>query len=96
MDTNTKTPDTISDAIKSYISPILLSIVGIFIWRDLSEVRSDVKLLLGNNGANQVKIENLQADVNTLKSYIYERDSGNNIHFSKTQPAKKEDEQVIN
>ena len=92
--TNNKN-DAFGNAFKSYISPILLSIVGMFIWRDLSEVRSDVKTLLDNQSANRVRIETLQADVSALKVYVY----GNKYHSDNIttiqQPAKKEDELEI-
>ena len=86
------------NVIKSYISPLLISIIGVFIWRDMSEMRQDLKLLLTNQSANQVKIATLQedvsalkSDINSLKTFVYT----NEYQIVPTQPGKKEDEQTI-
>lgn len=88
-------PEVVS-VIKEYISPILITIIGMFLWRDMSEMRNDIKLLLANQSANQVKIETLQADVSALKSFVYSRDyTPRDIEYPVTQPAKKEEEPKI-
>lgn len=58
--------------IKEWAAPSLVAVVGIFIWRDLSELRDDVKFLITQQTASQVKIESLESKVNTL-----ERDMNN-------------------
>ena len=97
--------DKAVNAVKAYLTPILIAVIGTFIWRDLSEMRSDVRLLLTNQSANQVKIETLQTDVSSLKedlsdvkSFVYGQDyiEGTQTKFNFTrQPAKKEDEHKI-
>lgn len=54
--------------VKEWISSILITIVGVMLWSQLTELRSDVKQLLINQSANQVKIANLEADVKYLKT----------------------------
>jgi hypothetical protein len=54
--------------VKEWISSILITVVGVMLWSQLTELRSDVKQLLINQSANQVKIANLEADVIELKS----------------------------
>jgi len=54
--------------VKERISSILITIVGVMLWSQLTELRSDVKQLLINQSANQVKIANLEQDVIELKS----------------------------
>jgi hypothetical protein len=80
--------------IKEFLAPILLSIVGLFIWRDISEMRADVKLLLVQQSADRVKIENIEGDVAMLKSIVLQPGKSNNSAYI-TQPAKKEDELEI-
>lgn len=92
MATNNEQNDKFANALKAYVSPFLLTIVGLFIWRDLSEVRSDVKTLLEKQGGNQVRIETLQEDVTTLKAYVY---GSQYKKINPQQPAKKEDELEI-
>lgn len=80
--------------VKEFLAPILLSIVGLFIWRDISEMRADVKLLLVQQSADRVKIENIEGDVAMLKSIVLQPGKSNNSAYI-TQPAKKEDELEI-
>jgi hypothetical protein len=58
-------------ALKEWVAPVLLSVVGMLLWRDISEMRADVKLLLTQQSANQVKIDNLEKDVELLKSVVF-------------------------
>lgn len=41
------------------------------IWRDLTELRHDVKNLLYQQSANEVKIENLQKEVDMLRAEYF-------------------------
>ena len=54
--------------VKEWAASILITIVGVMLWSQLTELRNDVKQLLINQSANQVKIQNLEADVSYLKS----------------------------
>lgn len=95
--TSQKNSDDAVNIIKSYIAPALFSIIGLFLWRDVSEMRADLKTLLSNQSANEVKIQTLQADVTALKSFVYNESyepfvNGNRISLPPAQPAKKEEE----
>ena len=80
--------------IKEFLAPILLSIVGLFIWRDISEMRSDVKLLLVQQSADRIKIENMESDIAMLKSIVLQHSNQEKSTYF-IQPAKKEDELEI-
>ena len=80
--------------IKEFLAPILLSIVGLFIWRDISEMRSDVKLLLVQQSADRIKIENMESDIAMLKSIVFQLGKVKDGTYV-LQPAKKEDELEI-
>jgi hypothetical protein len=77
--------------VKEFLAPILLSIVGLFIWRDISEMRADVKLLLVQQSADRVKIENMESDIAMLKSVVLQLNKVKDGTYV-VQPAKKEDE----
>jgi hypothetical protein len=64
-----KTP--IVDQVKIWITPIVISILGMMLWRDINEVRSDVKSLLAATSVNSVHIENLKTDVEALKVKVF-------------------------
>jgi hypothetical protein len=56
--------------LKEWASPVLIAVVGMLLWRDITEMRSDVKLLLVQQSADRVKIEQLEDDVKLLKTYV--------------------------
>jgi hypothetical protein len=70
--------DVIS-TLKEWVAPALISIVGMLVWRDVTEMRADVKLLLTQQSADRVKIEQLEKDVDILKNYMFveRRKTGN-------------------
>lgn len=47
-------------SIKAYLFPTLVTILAMMIWRDVSELRSDVKALLSQSSIDKTKIENLE------------------------------------
>lgn len=88
----------IISVIKEYAAPSLIGLVGLFIWRDITEMRSDVKLLLVQQSIDKVKIEAVQSDVAMLKAAVFPtRNASQDYKFNlaSTQPAKKEEEQEI-
>jgi hypothetical protein len=54
--------------VKEWLTPSLVTIVGVMLWSQLTELKADVKKLLINQSADQVKIANLEQDVEELKS----------------------------
>jgi len=89
-------PELVS-AIKEYLAPLLLTLVGLFIWRDISEMRSDVKLLLVQQSADRVRIETMESDIAMLKTSVYQTGkmkAKDGVYI--VQPAKKEDELEVN
>lgn len=62
--------------LKEWASPVLIGIVGMLLWRDVTEMRSDVKLLLVQQSADRVKIEQLETDVKMLKGYLFSESKG--------------------
>jgi hypothetical protein len=55
--------EQVISALKEWASPILIAIVGMLLWRDVTEMRADIKLLLTQQSADRVKIEQLEDDV---------------------------------
>lgn len=73
MDQNKKDypRDQVISILKEWASPVLIGIVGMLLWRDVTEMRSDVKLLLVQQSADRVKIEQLETDMKMLKGYLF-------------------------
>lgn len=77
------------DQIKVWITPGLVSILGLFLWRDLNELRSDVKVLLAQSTADHTKLIQLEQDVDLLKQRVFFGDPKNNLKTTKITNEKK-------
>ena len=85
MQNSNKYPkDEVISVLKEWASPVLIGIVGMLLWRDVTEMRADVKLLLTQQSADRVKIEQLETDVDMLKNYIF-------IEQQKAKPSQNTD-----
>jgi hypothetical protein len=61
----------IIDQIKIWLTPGVVGVLGMFIWRDLTELRSDVKKLLAQGTEDHIKIAQLEADMDLLKKRVF-------------------------
>lgn len=51
------------DKIKLWVFPTLVSIIGIFIWQEIKEIKSDVKALLAQSNIDKTRIDNLEREL---------------------------------
>ena len=63
--------NSVLNTVKAYIFPSLVSILAMMIWRDVNELRADVKQLLAESNANKVKVENLEKQVQQLNQAVF-------------------------
>jgi len=68
--------EKVISTVKEWASPMLIGLVGLLLWRDITEMRQDVKQLLLNQSADRVKIEQLESDVSMLKTYVFSSSGG--------------------
>lgn len=61
-------------SVKEWITPGLVSIVGIMIWTQLIELKQDVKALLLANSATQQRLAMLEKEVDYLRITVYTHD----------------------
>ena len=59
--------------IKLYIFPALVTIIASLIWRDVTEMRNDVKMLLAQSNIDKTKIEQLEKDVKSLEQVVFNK-----------------------
>lgn len=45
---------------KTWIFPSLVSILGLMIWQDVSEIKTDVKALMAQSNIDKTRIDNLE------------------------------------
>jgi Zn-dependent peptidase ImmA (M78 family) len=74
---------TVIEEVKVWITPLLISIIGTFLWSTMTEMRADVKLLLEQKAESNVKIQNLEYRVQMLetKMWEYHGKSNNTSHY---------------
>ena len=65
--------NSLGNALKIYLFPTLVTILAMLIWRDVSELRGDVKALLAQSNIDKTKIENLERDVKTLEQAVFNK-----------------------
>jgi predicted transcriptional regulator len=58
------------EKVKAWISPLLITAFGVVFWSIISEIKTDVKMLLRSTAQSDVKIENLERRVNVLEGYL--------------------------
>jgi hypothetical protein len=68
----TPTPkNSVGNALKIYFFPSLVTMLAMLIWRDVSELRSDVKALLAQSNVDKTEIINLKKDVDILNRQVF-------------------------
>lgn len=67
--------DNVVDKVKAWLMPLLLSGFCYIFYSDIREMKSDIKLLLGQSREYSVRITTAERDIAELKSKIvsYER-----------------------
>jgi hypothetical protein len=63
--------NTMLNKIKVYLFPTLVSLLSIMIWRDVTELRSDVKMLLAQANVDKTEIENLKKNIEMLNGQVF-------------------------
>ena len=58
---------------KLYLFPTLVTILAMLIWRDVSELRGDVKSLLAQSNVDKTNIEQLQRDNRILEQAVFNK-----------------------
>ena len=69
-DNPSKNGDSITN-VKAWLTPILMSILGIMIWQDIMEMRDDVKELIKRDSATQIRIFELEKDIELIQKQLY-------------------------
>lgn len=64
---------SMSNTLKIYVFPALVTILATLIWRDVTEMRNDVKMLLAQSNIDKTKIEQLEKDVRSLEQAVYSK-----------------------
>jgi hypothetical protein len=93
--------DPVMSRVKEYITPGLITILGVMLWAEISELKRDVKTLLANDAASKMKVDMLEKEIDRIRE---------NISYNDTKPlayttipkgsfyravAKKEDEPEV-
>lgn len=68
----TPTPKgSVTNALKIYLFPSIVTVLAMMIWRDVTEMRSDVKSLLAQSNVDKTEIQNLKKDVEMLNRQVF-------------------------
>jgi hypothetical protein len=64
---------SLGNTIKVYLFPALVTILASLIWRDVTEMRNDIKALLAQSNVDKTDIQNLKRDVDKLEQAVFNR-----------------------
>lgn len=78
--------DTVVPKIKEWLTPILITITGLMVWTQLTELKTDVRALLIQRAMLDVRVYNLEKEVDNIRLIIRE-----NHGIAERSDAKKED-----
>lgn len=94
--------DPVISRVKEYITPGLITILGVMLWAEISELKRDVKTLLANDASSKTKIEMLEKELYYLRERVYSDNkpltygTTSTGEFSPARgPAKKEDDPEV-
>jgi len=76
-------PTSVIDKLKIWASPAILSVLGMMIWSDITEMKKDIKRLLEVSSAQEAKIQSLERDLSLIKGNYFRSAS------NKTEDPKK-------
>ena len=65
--------NSVGNAIKIYLFPALVTVLATLIWRDVTEMRADVKMLLAQSNIDKTDIQNLKKDVQNLEQAVFNK-----------------------
>ena len=71
MSPTTSKTEKVMNQIKLWLFPALVSILAGIIYKEVLEIRSDVKALLAQSNVDKTKIEQLQKQVELLNNVVF-------------------------
>lgn len=81
--------DKILTTVKAWLTPLLLTAVSIIMYDNMQEMKSDIKKLLAQSSADQIRLEYLEKEVADLRGRVYasqnESNNNNNNEKPKTE-----------
>ena len=87
--TSSNPKNSLGNTIKLYLFPVLVTILASLIWRDVTEMRADIKALLAQSNIDKTDIQNLKKDVQNLETVVFNRKI-----VAETEPLKQKDKSV--
>lgn len=93
--------DPVISRVKEYITPGLITILGILLWAEISELKRDVKTLLANDASTQTKVDMLEKEIDRVRQAVC--NTHKNTSYGGNEPssfptrgvAKKEDDPEV-
>ena len=60
----------VSIIIKTWLFPSIVTLLGTLIWRDMQEMRNDIKALLAQSNIDKTRIDNLERQMDLLNQKV--------------------------
>lgn len=73
MSVNPTPKNQLGNTIKAYLFPALVTVLASLIWRDVNEMRADIKALLAQSNVDKTDIQNLKRDIQVLEQAVFNK-----------------------
>lgn len=73
MSVNPTPKNQLGNTIKAYLFPALVTVLASLIWRDVNEMRADIKSLLAQSNVDKTDIQNLKRDIQVLEQAVFNK-----------------------
>lgn len=81
----------VSVIIKTWLFPSIVTLLGTLIWRDMQEMRNDIKALLAQSNVDKTRIDNLQRQVEFLNNKMLINTKTTAVYMSSGNDEKDEE-----
>lgn len=82
--------EELSSKVKTWLFPSLVTVLAALIWRDVTELKADVKALLAQSNIDKTRIDNIERELFNKQTTLFildgspkKDDNGNSLFFNK-------------
>lgn len=82
--------EELSSKIKTWLFPSLVTVLAALIWRDVTELKTDVKALLAQSNIDKTRIDNIERELFNKQTTLFildggpkKDDNGDSLFFNK-------------
>lgn len=90
-------PNSSIEKVKIWLFPTLVTVIGMFIWQEIKEIKSDVKALLAQSNIDKTRIDNIERQIFNKSTGLIDKTQKDKqkipptFHITEFLPVKEEE-----